>query len=208
MLEVIDLEGQRGDSCLFHGVNFCLEAGELLLLRGRNGAGKTTLLRALCGLTPPASGKICWKGEPIHAQGAEYRRELCYLGHANAIKEDFTPLENFRAQACLSGDAEHPETKDALAALGELGLSGREHLVCRHLSQGQKRRTALSRLARERRALWILDEPFVALDAQAVAWLSGRLGEHLASGGLVVLTSHQSADIPRARKIKTLTLSA
>lgn len=193
MLEAQDLECIRGERRLFHGVGFRLDAGELLLLQGKNGAGKTTLLRMLCGLAHPESGIIRWQGECIRKLGDDFRAELCYLGHLNAIKEELTPLENLLAAAYLAG---RPLGADeALAALEQVGLGGREDLACRYLSQGQKRRVALARLVQERRPLWILDEPFVALDVNAVAWLAGLIGAHLQRGGLAVLTTHQPVDI-------------
>lgn len=194
MLEAQDLECIRGDRRLFHGVGFRLEAGELLFLQGRNGAGKTSLLRMLCGLSQPESGEIRWKGESIRRLSDDFRADLCYLGHLNAIKEELTPLENLLASARLAGESLSED--DALDALEQVGLLGREDLACRYLSQGQKRRVALARLVKERRPLWILDEPFVALDVNAVAWLAGIIGAHLQRGGLAVLTTHQPVDIP------------
>ncbi|MDR2625039.1 MAG: cytochrome c biogenesis heme-transporting ATPase CcmA [Zoogloeaceae bacterium] len=196
MLSALNLECLRGDRRLFQGVGFTLAAGELLFLEGRNGAGKTTLLRMLCGLTPQNAGEIRWQGEEIRRLGKDFHAQLCYLGHQNAIKEDLTPLENLLASAHLADEPLREE--EALAALEQVGLTGREDLACRYLSQGQKRRVALSRLARERRPLWILDEPFVALDTQAVAWLAGVIGAHLQRGGLAVMTTHQAVDIPAA----------
>ncbi|MDR1889513.1 MAG: cytochrome c biogenesis heme-transporting ATPase CcmA [Zoogloeaceae bacterium] len=197
MLKTLNLECLRGEHRLFHGVGFALDAGELLYLQGKNGAGKTTLLRMLCGLTPPATGEIHWRGENIHQLGGEFYAELCYLGHQNAIKEDFTPLENLHASARLAGETLDEDA--ALEALEQVGLAGREDLACRYLSQGQKRRVALARLVHERRALWILDEPFVALDAQAVSWLVSLISAHLQRGGLAALTTHQPVDIPAAQ---------
>lgn len=193
MLETLDLECVRGERRLFTQLNFSLGEGELLHLLGKNGAGKTSLLRMLIGLLPPAAGEIRWRGEPIRRLGDEYRGELCFLGHHNAIKEELTPLENLLTSAHLADD---PLTEDdALDALEQVGLAGREDIHCRYLSQGQKRRVALSRLVHERRALWILDEPFVALDTAAVAWLAGIIGGHLQRGGLCVMTTHQPVTI-------------
>ena len=193
MLETFDLECQRGDRRLFAGLGFRLEAGELLYLRGHNGSGKTSLLRMLCGLLPPAAGEIRWRGQPIGKLGEDYRRELCFLGHHNAIKEELTPLENLLTAAVL---ADEPlDEAQALDALETLGLAGREDLACRYLSQGQKRRVALARLVSERRPLWLLDEPFVALDAAAVELVAGLIGVHLQRGGLAVLTTHQPVEI-------------
>ena len=193
MLSVSDLECQRGDRRLFSGVGFRLGDGELMYLQGRNGTGKTSLLRLLCGLLPPAGGEICWRGQPIKRLGEDYRRELCFLGHHNAIKEELTPLENLSISAALA--ATPLDTEQALDALAQLGLAGREDLPCRYLSQGQKRRVALSRLVFDRRPLWLLDEPFVALDTAAVELVAGLIGAHLQRGGLAVLTTHQPVEI-------------
>jgi heme exporter protein A len=197
MLEADNLECLRGERRLFHGVGFRLESGELLFLQGRNGVGKTSLLRMLCGLLPPREGEIRWQGQNIRRLAEAFRAELCYLGHQNAIKEELTPLENLLAAARLADEA--LSENEALSALAQVGLSGREDLTCRYLSQGQKRRVALARLASERRPLWILDEPFVALDTGAVDWLANLIGRHLERGGLVVMTSHQPVNIPAGR---------
>ena len=194
MLEASRLDCVRGERRLFHSVSFQLRGGELLYLQGKNGTGKTSLLRMLCGLLPPAAGEIRWKGQAIGRLGEDYRRELCFLGHHNAIKEEMTPLENLLASAKLA--EETLDEDSALGALETMGLAGREDLACRHLSQGQKRRVALARLCNERRALWLLDEPFAALDAAAVELVAGLTGAHLQRGGLAVLTTHQPVDIP------------
>jgi len=194
MLEALNLECVRGERRLFAGVGFRLDAGEMLYLQGRNGSGKTSLLRMLCGLTPPADGEIRWRGAPIRKLGDEFRGELCYLGHHNAIKEELTPLENLLASARLAEEALDEDA--ALDALELVGLAGREDLACRYLSQGQKRRVALARLVHERRALWVLDEPYVALDTAAVELVAGLIGAHLQRGGLAVLTTHQTVAVP------------
>ncbi len=194
MLAAEQLACVRGERRLFADVGFRLDGGELLYLQGRNGAGKTSLLRMLIGLLPPEAGQILWRGQDIHEQIDEYRTELCYLGHHNAIKEELTPLENLLLSARLAD--EDLSDDDALDALEQVGLAGREDLACKYLSQGQKRRVALARLVKERRALWVLDEPFVALDVAAVAWLAGIISAHLQRGGLAVMTTHQPVDIP------------
>lgn len=203
MLEASNLECVRGDRRLFAGVGFRLEGGEMLYLQGKNGSGKTSMLRMLCGLTQPASGEIRWRGAAIGTLGDDFRAELCYLGHLNAIKEELTPLENLLASARL---AEETLDEDAaLDALEMVGLRGREDLACRYLSQGQKRRVALARLVHERRALWVLDEPYVALDTAAVDLVAGLIGAHLQRGGLAVLTTHQTVEV-RAGAVRELKL--
>ena len=205
MLEASNLECIRGERSLFAGVGFRLAAGEMLYLQGANGSGKTSLMRILCGLAHPAAGEVRWRGEPIGKLGEDYRRELCYLGHHNAIKEELTPLENLLAAAHLAD--EDLDEGAALDALELVGLAGREELACRYLSQGQKRRVALARLVNERRALWILDEPYVALDTAAVALVASVIGAHLQRGGLAVLTTHQAVPVT-AGAVRELVLEA
>ena len=205
MLEVSDLCCVRGDKPLFSHLDFRLAEGELLYLQGRNGTGKTSLLRLLCGLLPPADGEIRWRGTPVSKLGEDYRRELCFLGHHNAIKEELTPLENLLVSAKLVDAAQTAER--ALAALARLGLAGREDLPCRYLSQGQKRRAALARLVHNRQTLWILDEPYVALDPAAIGVVVDLIGAHLQRGGLAVLTTHQTVELGAA-KVRRLELKA
>lgn len=198
MLTVSGLACSRGERQLFADVSFSLAAGEWLHVQGANGAGKTTLLRALVGLSPPAAGEIRWRG--VLAREAELQRDLLYLGHQAAVKDDLTPLENLRFAAAL--DDAPLESSVALAALARLGLRGREHLPVRVLSAGQKRRVLLARLLTRRAPLWVLDEAFNALDSQAVQLLGELVGEHLAGGGLAVLTSHQPLPLPGGQELR------
>jgi len=140
MFSVSNLCCSRGEKRLFSGVSFSLQAGEYLHLEGDNGVGKTSLLRLACGLTPLEDGEICWQGQPVSENSDEFRANLAYLGHQLALKEDLTPLENLLSHAAVAG--RQLSLTDAMAALAQLGLRGREHLPVRVLSQGQKRRTA------------------------------------------------------------------
>lgn len=190
---------RRGDALLFDGLDASLEAGELLWLGGANGAGKTSLLRMLCGLMQPEHGEVRWRGCDIRAQREEFARELLYLGHANAVKDEFDPVENLRLCAALQG--QRVTEREAVQALADIGLGARLHLPARHLSQGQRRRVALARLwVGQARTLWVLDEPFVALDRVAVAQLCGVIAAHLGRGGMVIYTTHQEVDIPAPRR--------
>ena len=196
MLDANDLECLRGTRRLFTGVSFQLAPGECLPVQGANGSGKTSLLRILSGLARPERGTVRWNGESIETLGDEYRAALAFCGHANALKEDLTPAENLLAAAALYGT---PVTHDAArAALEAFGVGHLEALPVRALSQGQKRRVALARLALCERRLWILDEPLAALDASAAQALAARIDSHLAHGGIAVLTSHQPVEL-RAR---------
>jgi heme exporter protein A len=199
MLTATGLSCVRGERRLFSGIDLAVAPGEWLHLQGENGAGKTSLLRILVGLTPAAEGDIRWKGESIGALGEDFRREMVYLGHHAAVKEDLTALENLQISAALDG-ADLAE-RDALAALFRMGLKGREELPVRVLSQGQKRRVLLARLLARKAALWVLDEPFTALDVKAVKMLSDLIGEHVAGGGMAVLTSHQSMPIAGGKSL-------
>ena len=193
MLEIIALECRRGDRRLFTGLNLSLEPGTLLHVRGRNGSGKTTLLRTLCGLFTPEAGEVRWRGESIRALAEDYRRELLYFGHLNGIKSDLTGIENLSIAARLDGDPVGID--DVWQALARIGLRGFEDLPTRMLSQGQKKRVALARLILSRAKLWVLDEPFTALDVEAVALLQGLIADHVAGGGLAVLTTHQEVPL-------------
>jgi heme exporter protein A len=193
MFSVSNLSCSRGDKRLFSGVSFALQSGQWLHLEGDNGVGKTSLLRLACGLSALEQGEIQWQGQPVSQNSDEFRANLAYLGHQLALKEDLTPLENLRADAAIAGRA--LSLADAKSALVQLGLKGREHLPVRVLSQGQKRRTALARLWVSSAKLWILDEPFVALDNAAQNVLSEVINSHLSKQGMVLLTSHQAVSL-------------
>jgi heme exporter protein A len=205
MLATIDLECTRGERLLFAGLAFAVEAGCCLHVAGENGAGKTSLLRILCGLLSPTHGEVRWGGEDIRRLREDYWQELAYVGHLNGVKDDLTALENVRFAAAMAG---HPAGEDvARGALAAVGLGGFEGSQARFLSQGQRRRIALARLFLARAAkLWILDEPFTALDVRGVAALSTLIGEQLDRGGIVVLTTHQ--DVPLPGKVRRLDLHA
>lgn len=193
MLEVLDLECIRGDRRLFSGLNFSLQEGELIYLHGHNGSGKTTLLRTVCGLIAPTDGQINWHGKNIRSQREEYAAKLVYIGHKNGIKGDLTGVENLRISCQLDGI--FISEQQAWQALEKIGLRGHEDLPTRVLSQGQKRRVALARLLVNHSPLWILDEPFTALDKAAVNLLQTLLRSHVESGGMVMLTTHQEVAI-------------
>jgi heme exporter protein A len=194
MLEALDLEATRGDAVLFRDLSFSVAAGSLLHVTGANGSGKTSLLRALCGLLLPSAGEVRWKGERIRSLREEYWKCLAYVGHADALKDDLTAEENLEVSCALGGFAV-PAAR-ARAALESCGLGARARLPVRALSQGQRRRAALARLALSAaQPLWILDEPFAALDTAAVDLVRSLIEQHLAGGGMLVITSHQDIGI-------------
>ena len=193
MLAAENLRCVRGPRTLFRALGFSLGAGEALRVAGANGSGKTSLLRILCGLLAPAEGTVRWHGEPIGALGEEYARRLAYVGHAPGVKEDLSAAENLRFAAALSG---RPAGAAQVAeALARMGLPSPAHPV-RKLSQGQRRRVALARLVLSAAApLWLLDEPFAALDPAAAREVEALVAGHVAAGGIVVYTTHQDARI-------------
>ncbi|NCN88465.1 MAG: cytochrome c biogenesis heme-transporting ATPase CcmA [Gallionella sp.] len=192
-LEVSDLACERGEQRLFGGLNFSLCGGELLRVQGENGKGKTTLLRTLCGFVQPAQGSVRWQGRDIHEWDDQFHSQMCYLGHANAIKDELSALENLLIGAGLAGIGVSEST--ALEVLRRMGLRRKEHLPVRVLSQGQRRRVALSRLLVGEAKLWILDEPLTALDVGAVTLMQELIGEHLSDRGMVIFTTHQPLQV-------------
>jgi len=192
LLEVSALAAARGDRVLFAGLDFSVPAGGLLQVTGRNGTGKTTLLRVLARLARPEAGVARWKGTPVDELGDEYFADLCYLGHAPAIKDDLTARENLAISAGIAGVTVDAAAIDA--ALAEVGLTGREMLPGRVLSQGQRRRVALAQLYLGNRKLWLLDEPLAALDTEAADAFIARLGRHLHGGGVAVVATHHAIE--------------
>ena len=193
MLQGNNLVCVRGDRRLFKDVNSTLEAGGLMKVGGPNGSGKTSLLRMLCGISEPAHGEIRWLDDSIRALGGEYYGAMTYLGHLSGAKDDLTAIENLRISSALAG--EEISEVEARAALKHIGLGGREILPVKVLSQGQKKRVALARLLVCNTTLWILDEPLSALDVSAIKLIKELLEQHLAQGGMVVMTTHQEIDI-------------
>jgi heme exporter protein A len=194
MLQVRQIECTRGNRRLFHDVSFRLEAKQALRVGGENGSGKTSLLRMIAGLSPAQAGEILWNDGRIADLGEDYRRHLVFLGHANGLKDDLTAVENLQHTLALGGlQVGRGELRSALA---EQGLATAADLPVKLLSQGQKRRVALVRLAfSAERPLWILDEPFSALDAASVARTGQAVTAHLHRGGMVMFTTHQEVDL-------------
>jgi heme exporter protein A len=190
----------RGERMLFADLDLQVHAGECLHVCGENGVGKTSLLRLLTGLSKPESGEILWKGQAITLDPSQYHRDLLFLGHRDALKDDLTALENIQMYAAIDDIALSQE--QALSSLWNFGLRGREHLPVSFLSAGQKRRVLMARMATRQAKLWILDEPFNALDLNAVQALQTLIAQHLEQGGLVVLTSHQNIVIPHVKVLE------
>jgi heme exporter protein A len=177
----------RGRRLLFSGIDLQLEPGSVSCLRGANGSGKTSLLRILAGLSQPSEGRVLWNGMPLDAQA---RAGIVYIGHANALKDDLTLTESLTFLGRLAGVAN--AAARSKPALERVGLASRHRAAVRTLSQGQRRRAALARLALDAQPrTWLLDEPYEGLDGAGAAGLSGLIDAHAGRGGAVLLASHQ-----------------
>ena len=198
LLAAHGLACRRGRRLLFSGLDLALPAGSITWLRGTNGSGKTSLMRILAGLSAPAEGEVRYQGKPLRQAGAAARRGVAYIGHTNALKDDLSLVESLAFLASLAGldDADGR----ARRALDRLGLASRAGALVRTLSQGQRRRGALARLALDDApGAWILDEPFDALDSASVSRLAELIEAQRQAGGAVLLTSHQDVPLPQAR---------
>ena len=200
MLEARELLCERDERTLFSGLSFTLNAGEWVQITGSNGAGKTTLLRLLTGLSRPDAGEVLWQGQPLHQVRDTYQQNLLWIGHQPGIKTRLTALENLHFYH-RDGD-----TAQCLEALAQAGLAGFEDIPVNQLSAGQQRRVALARLWLTRATLWILDEPFTAIDVNAVDRLTQRMAPHTEQGGIVILTTHQPLNVAES-KIRRISLT-
>ena len=195
----------RGGKTLFSNLDLKIKPGTILRISGDNGSGKSSLLRILCGLLAPQSGEVIWGGQAINKDRDQFHSELIYLGHIPALKSDFTAVENLISLALLGGQV--ITAKEALQALTAAGLADQAHRVVRTLSQGQKQRIALARLRLPQpKPLWILDEPFNALDQKSNHLLQSLLVEHVKHDGIVALSSHQTLSMDDGPQVVRLEL--
>lgn len=190
LLEAVALSCERDWRMLFEQLAFRLDAGDMLQISGPNGSGKTSLLRLIAGLRQPTAGDILLQGKALSEQRCELARNLLWIGHAAGIKGLLTAEENLAWLCALH----RPASREAIwQALEAVGLRGFEDVPCHTLSAGQQRRVALARLyLADTPPLWVLDEPFTALDKSGVAQLEAHLAGHCERGGVVVLTTHHS----------------
>ena len=205
ILHLQNLACMRGGKTLFTDLSVVLEPGHLLRITGSNGAGKSSLLRMLCGLLTPSMGGIQWGGNSIHADRDFFHTQLIYLGHTPALKGDLSAEENIIAAGSLSGDV--ITSSMARDALVRSGLGHLASKLARTFSQGQKQRVALARLQlAEDKPLWLLDEPFNALDQDANEALQALIQVHLMRGGMVALSSHQVVALDQIDRVVRVSL--
>jgi heme exporter protein A len=203
LLSAADLGCERDERVLFAHLDFSVAAGDVLHVQGANGSGKTTLLRILCGLNADYTGDVLWQGSSTRAVRETFLASIFYLGHAPAINRTLTPLENLRWFCASSGFNDDAAIRTALK---EAELAGYDDIPCYQMSAGQQRRVSLARLALTRAALWILDEPFTALDRKGVAELEARIAGFARGGGAVLLTTHHPLQLECA--LRSLNLDA
>jgi heme exporter protein A len=180
---------RRGERRVFEGLDFTLPRGGALILTGPNGSGKSSLLRLMAGLAPPEDGTLAWDGTPVADDLAAHRARLHFIAHADALKPVLTVAETTDFWAGMRGG---PAAKDALQ---QFGLAALAETPCRLLSQGQRRRLALTRLIASQAELWLLDEPFAGLDEDSVADLYDAIDAHRGAGGRIVLSTHAPLDL-------------
>jgi len=202
MLRCKKLTCVREDRVLFKDLSFVIKPGEIVQLEGPNGVGKTSLFRLIVGLSIPYDGLISWQGTSINDDREAFYQKLLYLGHKTGIKPELSALENLQFFQHLQPCHENIDLWDILA---KVGLAGYEDIITAQLSAGQQRRVALARLWLNDCPLWVLDEPFTAIDKSGVNVLENLFLQHAARGGIVLLTTHQDLSLDE-KQLSKITL--
>lgn len=195
-LIVSELGCQRGYNNLFSNLSFSLTAGDILRISGANGSGKTSLLKILAGLSNTESDSVVYNQNP--AGSSEYQEDIFYLGHLPALSPELCCRENLSYLSHLQGDNSDDKVGNALIAIG---LKGYEYEYAANLSAGQKRRLVLASLFINKAPIWLLDEPFTALDSDGIATLEEQINKHSERGGICILTTHQDCNLSNMRTL-------
>ena len=195
-LIVNNLSCQRGYKLLFENLSFELNSGEVLKVSGPNGSGKTSLMKILAGLSSFETGSIDYDETKINSE--RYNLDFLYLGHLAALSPELSCLENLKYTMRLGNDSLDLDFSDALK---KVGLKKFENELAGKLSAGQKKRIALSLLFITQSKVWLLDEPFSALDSKAIKIIETRVEDHCNSGGICILTTHQECNIKNMKEI-------
>lgn len=198
LIEADALCFSRNEERIFGPLDFRIDAGEALLVKGDNGAGKTTLLRVLAGLLPPESGQIRLQGTDFARDG--FVQLAAYLGHRHGHKAELTVLQNLRFSAALHGRHDEALLERLIAACG---LAGYEDTPAGKLSAGQNKRLSLARLQAGERRLWLMDEPYANLDLAGIAWVNTLVQRHVETGGAALISTHGAYAAP-AVPVRTL----
>jgi len=190
--KVNNLQCIRRDNILFQGLGFILEEGGLLQIDGANGSGKSSLLQMCVGLIQASEGEITWNDEDIKLSRYQFQSNMTYFGHTNGVKAGLTALENMKVMHALCGSKNNI---DYSLILEQIGLSDMEDVLLSRMSAGQKRRVGLSRIFIASSKLWLLDEPFNALDKDGKKIIEQLIVSHCTNGGMVIFATHQTMEI-------------
>jgi len=204
LISTTNLTCIREERLLFDQLELAIFSGDIVQIEGPNGSGKTSLLRILAGLSQPYEGNVLYRGQLIDNCKEEFHQNLIYLGHLPGVKGAMSAQENLRFNLALHGiNNSDSETKSILS---QVNLTGFEDSLASHLSAGQHRRISLARLYKSTARIWILDEPFTAIDKQGVHALEQLFKAHIAKGGCIILTTHQDLLSIKLEQVKKITL--
>ena len=189
LLQVESLELYREDHLIFSDISFQIESGDHLVIRGQNGSGKTSLIRTICGLTQADKGKVLWNEASIDESLFNYYEQLSYLGHKNGLISELTLDEN------LNYGLDQTDKDGQDQVINGFRLANLKDSLIQNLSNGESRKTALSRVVSSKKPLWVLDEPYANLDSDSISYLNNCIGDHINTGGIVITSTNRDESI-------------
>lgn len=198
VLEANGLACIRDTNVLFENLSLCVQSGQVLVIEGKNGSGKTSLLRILTGIRQQDEGKVTWNGEDISQLATGYRQVMAYMGHQDGIKQELTAFENLQLTR-IYGKISDTSLDEVLE---KTGLAAQADTYASNLSAGQRRRLAIARLLLTDCCLWLLDEPLTTLDTSGIKLFENLLKQHIACGGIAVLSSHHDINLEGSHIIR------